>query len=92
MSSQPLHPHISYTISSLTTQFITMKSISIDPQRKDPPTRDLPLPLSTPVRLPAAKVTKQHPTRPGNENGAVFFVGTATTIMFVPLQHFQNIC
>ncbi|KAJ5544514.1 hypothetical protein N7535_007087 [Penicillium sp. DV-2018c] len=57
-----------------------MKSISIDPQRNDPPTRDFTS-TSTPVELPAAKVIKQHPTSPGNENGAVFFVGTATTII-----------
>ncbi|KAJ5138288.1 uncharacterized protein N7515_003136 [Penicillium bovifimosum] len=58
-----------------------MKSISIDPQRNAPPTRDLPLSTSIPVQLPGAKVVKQHPTSPGNENGAVFFVGTATTII-----------
>ncbi|KAJ5779821.1 hypothetical protein N7457_007541 [Penicillium paradoxum] len=58
-----------------------MKRISIDPQRNHPPTRDLPPLTSTPIQLPTAKQTKLHPTKPGEENGALFFVGTATTII-----------
>ncbi|KAJ5781904.1 uncharacterized protein N7518_010387 [Penicillium psychrosexuale] len=57
-----------------------MKRISIDP-RDDPPTRDLPLATSTPAQLPPAKATKLHPSKSGEENAALFFVGTATTII-----------
>ncbi|KAG0160867.1 hypothetical protein PDIDSM_8399 [Penicillium digitatum] len=58
-----------------------MKTISVDPSRNTPPNRDLPLLTTTPAELPSAKVTKLHPFNPGEENAALFFVGTATTII-----------
>ncbi|KAJ5169918.1 uncharacterized protein N7500_002701 [Penicillium coprophilum] len=58
-----------------------MKRISIDPKRNNPPTRDLPVLTSTPAQLPPAKATKLHPSKSGEENAALFFVGTATTII-----------
>ncbi|CAP97386.1 Pc22g00980 [Penicillium rubens Wisconsin 54-1255] len=58
-----------------------MERISIDLRGNNPPTRDLPPSTSTPAHLPPAKAMKLHPSKPGDENAAVFFVGTATTII-----------
>jgi hypothetical protein len=60
-----------------------MQRIFIDPTNEQPPTRDLPRAVVLPDTLPPAKDTKQHPTDLGNENASLFFVGTATVIMFV---------
>lgn len=60
-----------------------MQRISIDPKNQAP-TRDLPPLANTPIKLPPAKTTKVDPSKPG-ANASLFFVGTATTIMFVPL-------
>ncbi|KAJ5174263.1 uncharacterized protein N7482_000140 [Penicillium canariense] len=61
-----------------------MQHIFINPDADRPPTRDLPRAVVMPDRLPPAKETKHHPSDGGNENASLFFVGTATTIMFVP--------
>lgn len=61
---------------------ITMQHLSIEPRDEEPPTRDLP--SATPSsNLPSAKNIKVHPSSTGEENASIFFVGTATTIMFV---------
>ena len=37
-----------------------------------------------PESLPEPKEVKVHPTGSGSENATIYFVGTATTIMYVP--------
>lgn len=59
-----------------------MQRITINPQENRAPTRDLPPLATAAARLPPAKGVKVHPTKPG-ENASLFFVGTATTIMYV---------
>ncbi|EXJ84502.1 hypothetical protein A1O3_05171 [Capronia epimyces CBS 606.96] len=58
------------------------RSITIDPSRKQAPTRDRP---STTLKehLPPAKSSKSHPTPTTLEecNATLFFVGTATTVL-----------
>ncbi|CAI7621120.1 hypothetical protein PCG10_004714 [Penicillium crustosum] len=58
-----------------------MKRILIDLARNYPPARDLPPQTSAPVQLPPAKATKLTPSKSGEENATLFFVGTATTII-----------
>ncbi|KAF2842927.1 Metallo-hydrolase/oxidoreductase [Patellaria atrata CBS 101060] len=55
-----------------------MKHLTIDPENKQPPTRDHSHP---PESLPKAKETKVHPNDDGGEDASLFFVGTATTIL-----------
>lgn len=62
-----------------------MQRIFINPTFEQPPTHDLPRAVALPDQLPPSKDTKHHPTDGGNENASVFFVGTATVIMFVKL-------
>ena len=57
-----------------------MQDITINPASTKPPTRDNPQPAS---RLPEAKEEKQHPSKAGSENASVYFIGTATTILWV---------
>ena len=38
-----------------------------------------------PEALPEAKEVKVHPTKSGGEDASIYFVGTATTIMYVYL-------
>ncbi|KAJ5606565.1 hypothetical protein N7510_009346 [Penicillium lagena] len=54
------------------------------------PTRDLPPSTTVPAELPPAKEIKLHPSASGEENASLFFVGTATTIMFVRTLHSPN--
>lgn len=61
--------------------FTIMQRISIEPSTQAP-IRDLPPLTHTPLQLPTAKATKLHPSEP-DTNASLFFVGTATTIMFV---------
>jgi hypothetical protein len=60
-----------------------MKHLIIDPQNSKAPTRDLPAGHTHAHALPQAKETKVHPTASGGENASLFFVGTATTILYV---------
>jgi hypothetical protein len=68
--------------------------LTLDPTKTLPPTRSLPTSAAyahihshshahtPPTSLPAAKTTKQHPTKAtGSENASIFFVGNATTIL-----------
>lgn len=55
-------------------------SITINPATTKPPTRDNANP---PTHLPVAKNERQHPSKAGGENASVYFVGTATTILWV---------
>ena len=68
-----------------------MKHISIDPSNPKPPTRDHPAGTKLSSSLPVAKETKVHPTKAGDENASLTFIGTATTILcgLIPssLQH-----
>lgn len=58
-----------------------MKQVTIDPSKVQPPTRDLPPSAKLPSQLPNAKEVKVHPSNAGGENGSIYFVGTATTIL-----------
>jgi hypothetical protein len=58
-----------------------MKHIQLDPQAKKPPTRDHPHDKQLQEALPKAIQTRVHPTKSGNENASIFFVGNATTIL-----------
>jgi hypothetical protein len=58
-----------------------MQYLSIDPGKTQAPTRDLPSTKSLPNALPDAKEIKVHPSKAGGENAALYFVGTATTIL-----------
>lgn len=58
-----------------------MQHFSIDPRNVQPPTRDLPSTAKVAPSLPDAKAVKAHPTNAGGENGSLYFVGTATTIL-----------
>jgi hypothetical protein len=58
--------------------------ISIDPHKEIAPTRDLSPLTNTAARNLPAKAVKVHPSKPG-ENASIFFVGTATTVMFVTI-------
>jgi len=60
----------------------TKPSITIDPTKKQAPTRDYPSSKAVKEHLPAAKSTKSHPTNQSSQtNASLFFVGTATTIL-----------
>ena len=60
----------------------TKPSISIDPSKKQAPTRDLPQSKTVKEHLPTAKSSKSHPAQAASDNNAkLFFVGTATTIL-----------
>lgn len=61
-----------------------MKRLLIDPSQPKPPTRDHPHDQEVSNALPAAKEIKVHPTKSGGEDASIFFVGTATTIMYAP--------
>ena len=61
----------------------TVQRIIVDPSSGAPPTRDMPTHMSAPPSLPGAKETKVHPSNAGGENASLFFVGTATTILYV---------
>ena len=56
--------------------------LALDPSASEPPTRDLPGGANPPNQLPEAKETKVHPSKAGNENASLLFVGTATTILY----------
>lgn len=60
-----------------------MQYLTIDPRTTQPPTRDLPSTAKLPSQMPGAKEVKVHPTKAGSENGSIYFVGTATTILLV---------
>ena len=60
----------------------TMKTLTINPQSSQSPTRDRPTDKKLPDKLPDAKATQVHPTDASDSNNAsLFFIGTATTIM-----------
>ena len=66
-------------------QTLTMQHIFINPTAEQPPVHDLPRRATLPDQLRPCKDTKHHPTDGGNENASLYFVGTATVIMFVEL-------
>jgi len=57
-----------------------MKRLSLDPRHHQAPTRDH---ASFPDHLPDAKETKLAPTNAGGENASLYFIGTATTVLYV---------
>ena len=58
-----------------------MSTIQLDTSVKKPPTRDATA-KGIPEKLPAAKASKEHPSKASsNTNASLFFVGTATTIL-----------
>lgn len=63
-----------------------MKTLTIDPQAKKAPTRDLDPTKSVPGDLPPPKAVKAHPSATGNENASLYFIGTATTILYAFLR------
>ncbi len=62
-----------------------MKHLQLDPQAKKAPTRDHPSGKQLSEALPEATSIQVHPTKSGNENASIFFVGTATTILQAPI-------
>lgn len=62
----------------------TMKQLTIDPSKAQPPTRHLPAGARFASSLPDAQETRLHPRSAGGENARILFVGTATTILYVP--------
>ncbi|KAL7661430.1 hypothetical protein ACMYSQ_000836 [Aspergillus niger] len=59
------------------------QSITIDPSNLQPPTRHPTSSIDPASELPPAKESRVHPSKPGEENASIYFVGTATTIMRV---------
>lgn len=63
----------------------TTQHLIIDPTNVKPPTRDnnhhhdQPIPQA----LPPFNKINLHPIRSGGENASIYFVGTATTILYV---------
>jgi len=55
-----------------------LQHLILDPTVNEAPTRDH---TNHPSSLPLAKETNVHPKSSGSENAAIFFVGTATTIL-----------
>lgn len=55
----------------------------LDPAHSKCPTRDHPEGKVIEQALPLAKATKLHPIKAGGENARLFFVGNATTILYV---------
>lgn len=56
----------------------TKYTLTLDPAHPQPPTRDN---ATFPESIPKAKETKLHPTRAGDENASIYFIGTATTVL-----------
>lgn len=59
---------------------LTMKQIEIDPNHRQPPTRDGSAD-QVPQTLPPVKNSKSHSSKPTSENASIYFVGNATTVM-----------
>jgi hypothetical protein len=59
-----------------------MTSLTIDPQKELTPTRDFPPDKTLPEHLPLPKEVNIHPSKAAGENASLFFVGTATTILY----------
>ncbi len=55
----------------------------LDPTNEVHPTRDHPPDKPFKESLPPAKEAKVHPSKAGEENARIFFIGTATTILYV---------
>ncbi|PPJ55582.1 hypothetical protein CBER1_03726 [Cercospora berteroae] len=53
-------------------------SVQLDPSKPKPPTRD---DADFPESIPEAKDTKTHPSKAGDENASIYFIGTATTVI-----------
>lgn len=62
---------------------LNMQHLTLDPAQDEPATRDDPAPSTAAKSLPEPKAIHVHPTAAGGENASIFFVGTATTILFV---------
>lgn len=58
-----------------------LQRIIVDPDNAQAATRD-GVAADVPKSLPTPKASNRHPSDPGGENGSVYFVGTATTIMY----------
>ncbi|MCJ1482310.1 hypothetical protein MMC06_002474 [Schaereria dolodes] len=58
-----------------------MKHLKIDTENSRAPLRSYTSSQSLPKSLPDAKEVKVHPSKSGDENASIFFVGTATTII-----------
>ncbi|OJJ57426.1 hypothetical protein ASPSYDRAFT_46571 [Aspergillus sydowii CBS 593.65] len=57
-----------------------MKQIEIDPNHRQPPTRDGSAD-QVPQTLPPVKNSKSHSSKPASENASIYFVGNATTVI-----------
>lgn len=61
-----------------------MTTIEINTLARKPPTRDLVSADNYPASLPKASKSHDHPRKPDEKtNASLFFVGTATTILYV---------
>lgn len=62
-----------------------MKQLEVQSCREEPPTRDFPAEKGfSNANLQLAE-SKFHPSRSGDENASILFVGTATTILLAAL-------
>lgn len=59
-----------------------MKSLTIDPKQEVAPARDFPSGKALAEQLPLPKEVNVHPSTSGGENASLFFVGTATTVLW----------
>lgn len=62
----------------------SMQYLTINPNTAPEPTRDRPSNHPKAENIPAAKSTAVHPKLSGGENASIYFVGTATTILYPP--------
>ncbi|CAK1365934.1 unnamed protein product [Cercospora beticola] len=53
-------------------------TVQLDPSKPKAPTRD---DADFPESIPEAKDTKTHPSKAGDENASIYFIGTATTVI-----------
>lgn len=60
---------------------MTMRHLTINPSHAETPLRNGVQDHPPPESLPEAQEVKVHPSRSGEENASLYFVGTATTIL-----------
>ncbi|KAI5361697.1 putative metallo-beta-lactamase, ribonuclease Z/Hydroxyacylglutathione hydrolase [Septoria linicola] len=53
-------------------------TLQLDPSKTLAPTRDN---AEFPASIPQAKATQTHPSKAGDENASIYFIGTATTLL-----------
>lgn len=66
------------TIETVEVIMATKYTLQLDPSKPTAPTRDHG---AFPESIPQAKETKTHPSKAGDENASLYFIGTATTVL-----------